>query len=178
LSELSNLPERKSPSHYGSTSRPVIKKQPPGIMLKIPAPNTAYRNLREMFQDRAQLDLLVDALEVSRRNIRKNECDQWSISGNGNRLETFQPKPPACYVVHIDCGESVRKWSGIKRKAKALGLKVTMHCEAEGFIFLPLPDRRQAAFIRNVLGLRKKPGGTSIRTSNKKGVLEPHLELS
>jgi hypothetical protein len=117
------------------------------------SPNVYYRNLAEALRDRTQLETFAEALQVSRRNINKNECDQWVIAGKGNRIETSED--PTCFMLYVCC-ESVRRWSAIKQKAKSLGLDVIVDCDGEGFISLSLPDERQAAFLRKLLGLRRK----------------------
>jgi hypothetical protein len=128
---------------------------------------TPYRNILGLVQDRERMELLADALDISRRNVQRDECGQWTIQGKrGGLLQTFDD---VLYLLYVQNGSS-RKWGWTKRKAEALGIEITQDGDDEGCFRLELPNRLQSAFIRNTLHLRKKPERPSNENANNQGV--------
>jgi hypothetical protein len=127
---------------------------------------TPYRDIIDLVQDRYRIELLAQALDISPRNIRKDRCSQFTISGNGGQLQTFDRQE--AYLLYI-MAPSSRKWGAIKRKAVALGWEVTQDGDDEGCFRLPLPNPDQAKFLRSLLGLRKRRR-ESDEMINSKGV--------
>jgi len=112
-----------------------------------------YHHIVELVQDRKQIELLADASGISRRNVRKDECDQWTISGKGGHLQTSGDL--SSFLLYVRT-YSPRKWGAIKRKAKLLGWALTQDGDDEGCFRLGLPDKNQSKFVRELLGLRRK----------------------
>jgi hypothetical protein len=129
---------------------------------------TTYHNILELVQNKERIEQLADALEISRRNLRKDECGQWTVSGKGRHLQTFDDQSYLLYVVAY----SSRKWGAIKRKAKALGWEVTQDGDDEGCFRFGLPDAGQSKFLRELLGLRRgrKLRPTSTEIVNNEGL--------
>jgi hypothetical protein len=127
---------------------------------------TPYRNIVDLVQDRQQIEQLANALDVSRRNIHKDECGQWTISGRWGYLQTWgdQASYLFYYVAH-----SERKWGAIKRKAADLGWQITQDADDQGCFCLSLPDGVQAEALRQLLGLRRKRQPTSNEIINSEG---------
>jgi hypothetical protein len=118
------------------------------------AKNNPYRNILDLIQDKERIDLLADAAEIAKRNVRKDECNQWTIIGKRGQVQTFDEQSYLLYVSSY----SSRKWSALKRKAKSLGWEITQDGDDEGCFRLGLPDESQAIFLREILGLRKRRG--------------------
>lgn len=110
-----------------------------------------YRNIAELIEDKRRIDLLADTLQISRRHVRKDTCDQWTIIGHSAHLQTVNED---CYLLYVET-YSTRKWGAIKRKAETFGWKVSQDGDDEGCIILDLPNAIQAKFLRSVLGLKK-----------------------
>lgn len=119
---------------------------------------TPYHNIVELVQDKEWIEQFADASEISRRNVRKNECGQWTISGTGGHLQTAGD--PSSYLLHVTA-YSARKWGAIKRKARALGWQLTQDGDDEGCFRLGLPNERQSEYLRALLGLRRRRRATA-----------------
>jgi len=124
-----------------------------GLGLSAVGLRTPYRNACELVQDKDQLILLAEALDVSPRNVRKDPFGEWLIQGKGSRLESWGDL--SSYLLYLSA-KSARKWGAIKRKAKAFGLEITQDGDAEGCFRLGLPNEAQAAYLRALLGLRRR----------------------
>jgi hypothetical protein len=114
---------------------------------------TPYHNIFELVEDKQRIEQFADALGVSHRNIHKDNCGQWTISGNAGHLQTWGDR--SSYVLYASA-YSARKWSAIKCKAKAFGWAVTQDGDNEGCIRVSLPNFTQSKFLRHLLGLRRK----------------------
>jgi hypothetical protein len=125
---------------------------------------THYINIIELVEDKKRVELLANALEISRRHVRKDSCDQWTIIGKTGHIQTADQ----CYVLYV-AAYSPRKWGAIKRTAKSFGWEISQDGDDEGCILLQPPNAIQAKFLRRLLGLRKL-GVRSIKNSHNEGV--------
>jgi hypothetical protein len=126
-----------------------------------------YRNISEFVQDRDRMVVLADALDISLRNVSQNDCSQWTVAGKQGFLQTADERRYLLYIA----AHSTRKWSAIKRKTRALGLEVTQDGDNEGCLRLGIPNETQAAFVRGLLGLRRRRRPSEV--SAKSVVSEP-----
>jgi hypothetical protein len=129
---------------------------------------TAYHNIFELVEDKKRIEQFADALDISHRNIDKDDCGQWTISGDAGHLQTWADQ--SSYLLYVSA-YSARKWSAIKRKAEAFGWEVTQDGDAEGCLRVGLPNSTQSEFLRRLLRLRRKRSRPSPVNVNKKGVL-------
>jgi hypothetical protein len=120
--------------------------------------NTPYHHIAELIEDRERIEQLADASEISRRNVRKDECGQWTISGVGGHVQTAGD--PSSYLLHV-AAYSARKWGAIKRKAKTLGWEVKQDGDDEGCFRVGLPNEHQSEYLRALLGLRRRRQATA-----------------
>jgi hypothetical protein len=114
---------------------------------------TPYRNILAFIQDRDRIELLSVALKISPRNVRKDDCGQWTIAGPRGWLQTCDDLSFGLYIA----AHSSRKWSAIKRRAKTFGWEITIDGDDEGCIRLGLPNEVEASFLRSLLGLKRRP---------------------
>jgi hypothetical protein len=112
---------------------------------------THYRTIVELLDDRTRVQKLADALEVTRKNVSKDNCDQWTIFGRSGHMRTLNDR----YLLYFE-GRSSRHWGAIKRKCKPLGLYLTQDGDDEGCFCFDLPSPATAKFLRKLLGLRKR----------------------
>ena len=105
----------------------------------------------------ARIEHFADAIEISYRNVRKDSCGQWTISGKGGHVQTFDDR--SFYLLYI-VTYSARKWGAIKRKAKAFGWELTQDGDDEGCFHLNLPNEAQSNYLRGLLGLRRRRRAT------------------
>jgi hypothetical protein len=113
-----------------------------------------YRNILELMHDKEQLEILADALKISRRHIRKDEFGQWIIDHGRGRA---QPCGDLSSFLLYGTAHSARKWGAIKREAKTFGWEITQDGDDEGcFRFGAPTDPDEATYLRNLLGLRKR----------------------
>lgn len=98
--------------------------------------------------DRDLLLDLVDALNVSKNRLRRDECSHWNIVGRRGHVCT----DGAGMYVFLAC-KTKRRWESAKRE---LGLIVTQDGDDEGVMRLDeRPSEPQAETLRRLLGLRK-----------------------
>lgn len=128
---------------------------------------TPYHNIFELVQDKQRIEQLADAVDVSHRNIHKDDCGQWTISGDAGHLQTWGDQ--SSYVLFVSAYSS-RKWGAIKRKAKSFGWEITQDGDDEGCFRLGLPNVAQSDLLRKLLGLRRKRQATSTEIVNNEGV--------
>jgi hypothetical protein len=126
---------------------------------------TPYHNICDLIDDKQKIVTFASALNIAARNIDKDSCDRWTITGNASSLQAAHDDRYLLYVAT----SSSRKWGAIKRKAKAFGWTVTQDGDDEGCIQLGLPDEKQARFLRSLLGMRKRQARWDIM-ANKTGV--------
>jgi hypothetical protein len=134
-----------------------------------------YPSSKEAESDRRTLGILLRALGVSKRSVRRDQCGSWFIKGRKGHAYTWSMS--GGWLLYCDAGTS-RKWSSVKRRLSFC--KVTQDGDTDGCLQLfELPTSDQATAIRRVLGLRRKPraevaGFPSINlASAKKGVSGP-----
>lgn len=132
--------------------------------------STPYHNIVALVQDKERIEQLADAMDISRRNVCKDECGQWSIHGRAGHLQTWGDS--LSYLLYLTA-YSRRKWGAIKRKAKALAWEITQDGDDEGCFRLALPDEHQSKLLRELLGLRRKRQPTSAKIINNEGVSAP-----
>lgn len=113
----------------------------------------SYHRLHEFVADKDQIELFVEALEVSRRNVRRDVCGQWTIGGKRGHVQTWSDL--SSYLLFVTT-YSPRKWGAIKRKAKAFGWELTQDGDDEGCFRLGLPNEHQSEYLRALLGLRRR----------------------
>jgi hypothetical protein len=111
-----------------------------------------YHNIVKLVRDKERIERFAEASEISRRNVRKDECGQWTISGTGGHVQVFDDQSYLLYVVTY----SARKWGAIKRKAKAFGWELTQDGDDEGCFHVGLPNEHQSEYLRALLGLRRR----------------------
>jgi hypothetical protein len=108
-----------------------------------------YRNILELVRDKEQMEVLADALKISRKHVRKDTFGQWTIAG------LVQPWGDlSSYLIYV-AAYSARRWGAIKRKAKALGWEVTQDGDDEGCFRFGVPNEAEAVYLRGLLGLRR-----------------------
>jgi hypothetical protein len=112
-----------------------------------------YRNILEYVHDKEQLEILADALKISRRHVRKDPFGQWLIDRGRGRVQPWGDL--SSYLIYV-VAHSARKWGAIKRKAKALGWEITQDGDDEGCIRVGVPNEAEATYLRALLGLRKR----------------------
>jgi hypothetical protein len=116
-----------------------------------------YHNILELVEDKERITQFADALEISHRNIDKDTCSQWTISGRRGHVQTSGYQ--SSYLLYV-VAHSNRKWSAIKRKAKAFGWELTQDGDDEGCFRLGIPDGTQSDYLRALLGLRRRRRAT------------------
>jgi hypothetical protein len=129
---------------------------------------TPHRSILELVHDKEQMEILADALEIARKHIRKDECDQWTLSHGRGQV---QPSGDlSSYQMYVDAYSS-RKWGVIKRKAKAFGWEITQDGDDEGCFRFGVPTNAdEATYLRTVLGLRRRRLPKSDGSVTYKGV--------
>lgn len=128
---------------------------------------TPYRNIFELVEDKQRIEQFADALDISHRNIHKDSCGQWTISGDAGHLQTWGDQ--SSYLLYVSA-YSARKWSAIKRKAEGFGWEITQDGDEEGCIHAGLPNEAQSDFLRSLLGLRRRRHPPSAQTINNEAV--------
>jgi hypothetical protein len=109
-----------------------------------------YKNKAEAEADRRQQQSMLTALQGWQRGLRRDECNAWCIDGNHGRIFTWGDGKS--WVIFV-----ARRWSSAKRRMAEFA-SVTQSGDTEGCMKLDrLPTVEEAAIIRNVIGLRKRP---------------------
>lgn len=114
---------------------------------------STYPTIIDLVRDKERIEEFAEAIGISRRNIRKDLCGQWTISGKGGHLQTWAD--PSSYLLYV-AAYSGRKWKAIKRKARPFGWELTQDGDCEGCFCLALPDEPQSDLLRALLGLRRR----------------------
>src|SRR5262249_9496414 len=111
-----------------------------------------YDTAEEAAADREQQRLLLSALNVWDRALRKDECNAWCIFGKHGKIYTWGDGKT--WVLYACC-QSSKGWTYAKRRLAFCEL--TQDAAWEGCLRLHhLPTVAQAEEIRQVLGIRKK----------------------
>jgi hypothetical protein len=109
-----------------------------------------YKSKEEAEADRVQQQSLLAALQGWQRGLRRDECNAWCIVGTAGRIFTWADGKS--WVIFVATG-----WSSAKRRMAKFA-SVRQSGEAEGCMKLDrLPTPQEAAIIRDVIGLRKRP---------------------
>jgi hypothetical protein len=111
-----------------------------------------YDTAAEAEADRAQQLAMLSALNAMSRALRRDECGAWCISGKRGSIHTWGDGKT--WVLYVSC-RSVRHWTSTKPR---LGFcEMRLDCENEGTLRLHhLPTPKEAAVIRDALGIRKR----------------------
>lgn len=106
----------------------------------------------DLQRDRSQQLRLLPALDVSPAHLRRDDCGWWIIAGRHGAIHTWGDDQT--WVAYIR-SRSARHWTAVKRRLNFM--KVTQDGTDEGCLRLfALPTPKQAALIREALGLRKR----------------------
>jgi hypothetical protein len=104
--------------------------------------------------DRTCLVDFATALNVSRRRLKRDTCDDWIISARRGHFST----DGLSFYIYLKL-KTPRRWEFAKQTLQFL--TVSQDGDNEGiFIIRDIPTTEQAAVIRKVLGLRKAPNLT------------------
>jgi hypothetical protein len=121
--------------------------------MNIAISESPHRGVMDQIKDREAMERMVDALEISARNLGRT--GQWIIVGKHGTVQTLADRET--FILYA-VAKSKRKFSAIKTKLTAFGLKVVQDRGEEGSLLLKgLPNRTEAKALRAVLGLKKKP---------------------
>ena len=135
--------------------------------MNIAISESPHRDIMDQIKDHEAMKRMVDALEISIRNLGRN--GQWIIVGKHGTIQTLGDRE--AFVLYV-VARSRRKFSAIKRKLTAQGLKLIRDGGEQGSLLLKsLPDGIVAKSLRAVLGLKKRP--SKITSSNNEEVSVP-----
>lgn len=115
-----------------------------------------YRHLNKSYRptktdEKNFLLEVADSLDVSLRKLSQDECDDWAILAENGNIHT---DGHAWYVYIF--ARSKRHWSGLKTKMSFMEL-VNDGDDEGRFRLERMPSPKEAAAIRKVLGLKKRP---------------------
>jgi hypothetical protein len=117
------------------------------------------------------LELLLEALDASCRNARRDDCGDRVISGRAGHIYTDGDN----FLVVVMAG-SPRRWTGIKRRLAFC--RLSQDGDTEGCLQLGhLPSRSEAALIRDAIRLKRRrhlsPEAIAKARANLKAVSSP-----
>jgi hypothetical protein len=119
--------------------------------------------------DRDLLLGLLDALSVSRNNMRRDPCGDWTIVGRRGHILT----DAASIYAYVSAG-TARRWTSAKRALSFM--VVSQDGDDEGILKMDgMPSPDQAAALRKVLGLRKSAPLTPERREALRQVGRPFV---
>src|SRR5690606_27743300 len=111
-----------------------------------------YDSAADAQADRDQQQRLLAALNAWDRALRRDECNAWRINGKTGCIYTWGDGKT--WLLYVQC-RSARHWTATKDRLAFC--TVTQDGESEGcWRLFELPDRKQAAAIRDALGIRKR----------------------
>ena len=120
-----------------------------------------YQSAEDERLDKEQLQRLFTALDPVEKAFRRKD-HAWTIYGKHGRIVTWGDKAHASWAIYacppstIDPEGSPRAWGMAKQKLAFL--QVTQDGEFDGvFKLVRLPTDDEAALIREVLGIRRRP---------------------
>ena len=99
--------------------------------MNIAISESPHRDIMDQIKDHEAMKRMVDALEISIRNLGRN--GQWIIVGKHGTIQTLAGR--ATFVLYV-VARSKRKFSAIKNKLTALGLRVIQDRGEQGSFFL------------------------------------------
>ena len=114
--------------------------------------NTFYDSAAKAEADRTHLRSLLGALDAGDRALRRDACGAWSIVGSRGCICTMGDG--ASWVLSVAC-RSAKHWTWTKKQLSFCAVLLDGD-EEGGFKLHSLPDRWQAAVIREILGIRKR----------------------
>lgn len=104
-----------------------------------------------MNYERAHLERLLTALDVTHRAIWRDGCGDWAIKGKRGRIYA----DGGGFLVVVSAGAFLRGWANIKGKLPFC--RVTQDGDAEGCLHLDhLPVPAEADLIRHALRIKRK----------------------
>ncbi len=110
-----------------------------------------YCEIQSQTRDKRIMTDLSDALEISRRELHLDSCGDWCIMGRNGWIN---PGARAWFL--MISAKSKRAWSATKKKLSFMEL--LKDGDEEGhFCLARLPTLEEAAILRKVVGLRKRP---------------------
>jgi hypothetical protein len=119
-------------------------------------PETPHRGVIDQIKDREAIERLIEALEISTRNLGRN--GQWLIVGKYGTIQTLGDRET--FVLYA-VARSKRKFSAIKNKLIGHGMRLLDDRGEQGSLVLSgLPTEPLAKEMRTVLGLKKRPSKT------------------
>lgn len=111
-----------------------------------------YKTAEEGIADKAQLAMLLEALDGQNKALRRDECAAWQIKGKRGHIYTWGDGRG--FLLYVG-SRSVRAW-GFAKKRLAF-CKVTQDGDDEGCLRLDrLPTEDEAEEIRNILGIYRR----------------------
>jgi hypothetical protein len=111
-----------------------------------------YESAAKADADRAQQKIMLVALGVWDRALRRDECGAWVIVGKQGSTHTWGDGKT--WVLYVTC-RSVRHWTATKTRLSFC--TVMADGDEEGTLRLHrLPNPKQAELIRDVLSIRKR----------------------
>lgn len=112
-----------------------------------------YHSKTEALVDRDTQRRLMRALEAAHTALRRDECGAWRINGTHGHVYTWGDD--RSWLLYVASG-SPRKWTEDKKRLSFC--RVTQDGDDEGCLRLfALPTATEAAAIRRVLGIRRRP---------------------
>jgi hypothetical protein len=113
-------------------------------------PGDTYRTKAAAEVDKVQQQALLTALQGWQRGLRRDKCNAWAIMGSHGLILTWGDGKS--WVIFVGRG-----WRSAKRRMAGFA-SVTQSGDTEGCMKLDrLPTAEEAAIIRDVIGLRKRP---------------------
>jgi hypothetical protein len=101
--------------------------------------------------DREHLQSFLTALDAWTRALRRDDCNDWAISG---RYGTIYRDGDG-YILCITTGESARRWGFVKKRLAFC--RITQDGDDEGCLHLNrLPTSAEADIIREAMGIRQR----------------------
>ena len=109
-----------------------------------------YKNKADAEADRAQQQSLLIALQGWQRGLGHDQCGAWCLDGATGHILTWGDGKS--WIIYVGGG-----WSSAKRRMASFA-SVIQSGDTEGCLKLDrLPTPNEAAIIRDVIGLRKRP---------------------
>jgi hypothetical protein len=113
---------------------------------------TPYHQITDLILDKERIVRFADAVNVSHRNISKDDCGRWTLSGKHGHVQTWGDSDT--YLLYVVANSS-RIWGAIKRNARAIGWELTHDGDSEGCFKIGLPVGQQSKYLRQLIGLRR-----------------------
>ncbi len=126
-------------------------------------------------EDKVYLKALCEVLEISERNLKRDECDNCVLVGRRGIINTDTEN----WYLYVST--TARKWNNIKKQFT--WMDVTQDGDEEGMLRSNLcMSRKQAAEIRKLAGLTHTPGMSDKQRENvarmRKALVEKGVSAS